>query len=144
MNQDEPPARRCRSWVGWLVGTFVALVLGISMFGREVQDLTHWPLKRLRARVVCHTWPNDPFDPATWRSTPPSERYRLANTLLKSQQILGRSASEVAEALGGPADAFMAFKLKDAGDNLWYTLVVECPGGAQCLPRVDMAYFDPS
>ena len=128
--------------VTFIVGAvFSAGLIAWNMPG--VSELSHWPLKNLQARLAPLFWPNEPFDQTTWLTGSPELRYRMVNELLGSDQLQDRTAAEVADVLGCPATDLFSFKVKYHDNNLWYALVVECPGRMHCEPRVGMAYFDP-
>jgi hypothetical protein len=138
------PVRRCRSKWPVLALTSCALAFVAVVYTQDIRDLGHWPLKRLRARLASWTWPSDPFDEAVWERSPPESRFRLLNDLLKSERLSGLDADGVAHLLGGRPQETMLFRLKPAGDNLWYILLVKCPRGRACEAEVGMAYIDPT
>jgi hypothetical protein len=51
--------------------------------------------------VLPLTWPRDTFTPEAWKQTPKESRYRLAKSLLSSDQLRGRTPSEVDRLIGG-------------------------------------------
>jgi hypothetical protein len=102
------------------------------------------------------TWPDDTFSSEAWKQTPPEGRYRLLRSLLRSDQLEGRTPSEVDRLLGGMrADGLSCldrvganesrcmYLLRKVGfQNLWWFLELEFANGRVTEARRGMAWID--
>jgi hypothetical protein len=58
------------------------------------------------AQIGCgERWPEERFDPETWKALPWEEHYRLCSSLLRSGALEGASRARVIELLGEPNGA---------------------------------------
>lgn len=101
------------------------------------------------------TWPRDTFSPEAWKQTPPGGRYRFVKSLLSSDQLTGRTPSEVDQLLGGmradrlgcldmvgPDDHCTYLVRKVGSEGLWWILVVEFKDGRVSEARRTLAFID--
>ena len=64
-------------------------------------------------------WPTEPFSASEWRQVPPTYRFRITKDLVRSRQLIGKSASEVETLLGLPSyrhpeNAYWLYTVQDA------------------------------
>jgi len=99
------------------------------------------------AHLAPLTWPRDPFSADAWARTPPTNRYRLARSLLGGDRLKGLTASELEGLLGekmAPGARRCVYPLQKTGfQNLWWTLVVDLEDGRVTAARRDLAWLDP-
>lgn len=101
------------------------------------------------------TWPRDTFTPEAWKQTPADGRYRFVKSLLSSDQLRGRTPSEVDRLLGGmradrlgcldlvgPDDHCTYLVRKVGFQNLWWILLVEFKNGRVSEVRRTLAFID--
>lgn len=102
------------------------------------------------------TWPHDTFSPEAWKQTPPEGRYRLVRSLLRSDQLKGRTPSEVDRLLGGmrvdrlscldqvdAKETHCQYLLRKVGvQNLWWLLDLEFKNGRVTEGRRTVGWID--